>query len=136
MPTMLDKKKILDFATSFSEIAKREKWVSHYDSDSDSFAIRTPKLSESARKTYINDEFAFYLNDKSRVEGVFIEYFTTNFVAHHKKDFKGIVKELKNQEGENGGVIELTQRETKKLTPELEGIIINSLIPTKALSKS
>ena len=91
MNPTLKKKKIVDFLSQFSDIAKKENWISHYDAESDSLAIRTPKLSEDARKEYINDEFAFYLTPKSDVQGIFIEYFVSNFVSHHK-DFKGVAK--------------------------------------------
>ena len=85
MPTRFNKKKILGFIANFSEIAKKSGWISHYDADSDSLGIRAPKLSHDVRKRYLNDdEFAFYLNGKGDVQGIFIEYFLSNFVAHRK----------------------------------------------------
>ncbi len=127
--TLEEKKKTLDFVVNFSEIAKKKKWISHYDTDSDSLVIRTPKLSEDSRKKYINNEFAFYLNRKSDIEGVFIEYFISNFVSHHKKEFKPILndlkKDLKNKKGSS--MIELKKNEVKKLASGLESFIINSI---------
>lgn len=133
MDTILKKKKIVDFLSQFTDIAKKEKWISHYDAESDSFAIRAPKLSEEARKEYVNDEFAFYLTPASDVQGIFIEYFLANFVAHHK-DFKEVGEELKREVKEDGAVITLDKEEVKKIVPELQEVIINSLIPTGKLS--
>ncbi len=136
MTTNLNKKKILDFIANFSEIAKKNQWVSHYDADSDSLAIRTPKLSEDARKRYLNDEFAFYLDNQSEVEGIFIEYFVSNFVAHHK-DFKDVAKDIKGQEWKEGdGVMTLNKTEMKKLIPELQEAIIESIIPNRNLQEA
>ncbi len=127
--TKINKKKILDFVSHFAEIAKAENWISHYDAESDSFAIRTPRLSDDARKEYVNNEFAFYVNPKSDVEGVFIEYFVSNFVAHHK-DFEEVAKELRReQKEEEGTVIALKKDEVRKIVPELQDAIINSFMP-------
>lgn len=129
MITTLEKKKILNFASNFSNVARKENWVSHYDSDSDSLAIRTPKLSEDSRKKYINDEFAFYVNRSNDVEGVFIEYFVSNFISHHK-DFKDLAKELRSK-AKNEAIVELKVGEVKKLIPNLENILLNSLYPSQ-----
>ncbi|MDE2100221.1 MAG: hypothetical protein KGL39_23395, partial [Patescibacteria group bacterium] len=120
----MDKKKILNFISNFSDKAKEDRWISHYDADSDSLIIRTPNLSRDSKKEYVNDEFAFYLNRKSDVEGVFIEYFTSNFMAHHG-DFKGLIKDLENSR-ENSAIVELNKKEVNKIIPELEAVIINS----------
>jgi hypothetical protein len=137
MKTQLDKKKILDFVTNFSKIAKEKRWISDYDADDDSMAIRAPKLSADARKEHVTEEFAFYITSKNEVEGVFIEYFLSNFVAHHK-DFGDVKKELKEQKakGDDGAMIALSADETRKLVPELQGVIIESLIPDRGFEKS
>lgn len=131
MNTTIEKKKILNFASNFTNIAQKEHWISHYDSDNDSLAIRTPKLSTDARKKYINDEFAFYVNRRNDVEGVFIEYFVTNFISHHK-DFKDIVKELKSK-GKEESVVELNKAEVKKIVPNLEAVLLDSIFPNNNL---
>ena len=132
--TLEEKKEILHFIHSFSEVAKKEKWTSHYDTDNDSLAIRMPKLSRDARKKYFNDEFAFYINKQNKVEGVFIEYFVSNFVSHHK-DFKKVIKEMekdiKKTKENDKAIMELEKGDLKKIVPELESVIINSLIPDK-----
>lgn len=137
MKNQLDKKKILDFVTNFAKIAKEKRWISDYDADDDSMAIRAPKLSADAKKEHVTEEFAFYITPKNEVEGVFIEYFLSNFVAHHK-DFDDVKKELKGQKAkkDDGAVIALSSDETRKLVPELQDVIIESLIPDRGFEKS
>ena len=131
--TLEEKKNILNFAQNFSDVVKEQKWISHYDSESDSFAMRIPDLSEDSQKKYFNDEFALYLNKKNEIEGIFIEYFVSNFVSHHK-DFKAITKNLKPRKKKP--VVELKKSEVNKIASELESVIINSLIPNSNLQKA
>jgi hypothetical protein len=127
------KKNIVDFARNFSSIAKKEGWISNYDTETDTIAVRVPRLSSSAQKKYVNDEFAFYLNHDNKVEGVFIEYFMTNFVTH-LDDVKDLKKELTKEikrKGEDSSVVTFKTSETKKIVPELESVLINSFITSK-----
>lgn len=127
------KKNIVDFARNFSSIAKKEGWISNYDTETDSIAVRMPRLSASAKKKYVNDEFAFYLNRDNKVEGVFIEYFMTNFVTH-LDDVKNLKKELTKEikkKGETSSVVTFKTSETKKIVPELESVLIDSFISSK-----
>lgn len=127
------KKNILECVANFSEVAKKEKWISHYDTDTDSMSIRAPKLSRNAEKRYVNDEFAFYLNAANKVEGVFIEYFVANFISHSKelKDIREeIKKEIKANRPEESAVIQLENKETRKIIPEIEGALVDSLLHT------
>ena len=128
-----EKKKILGSIGRISKIANKKNWVSHYDTDSDSLVIRKPNLSKDAQKRYITNEFAFYLNSKSNLEGIFIEYFISNFVKHHE-EVKPIVKGLKKK-AKREEVIELRKIETRKLVPKLEAVILNSLIRDGGLQK-
>lgn len=92
-----------------------------------------PHLSSSAKKKYVNDEFAFYLNRDNKIEGVFIEYFMTNFVTHMadvKNLKKDLTKEIKKK-GETSSVVTFKTSETKKIVLELESVLINSFISNK-----
>jgi len=120
---------------NFSEVAKKEHWISHYDTDTDSISVRTPRLSYDSEKRYLNDEFAFYLNKENKVEGIFIEYFMNNFISHHadiKELKKEIEKEIKAKGGDESAVVQLESKETKKMIPELESALIDSLLPASS----
>ncbi len=131
--TLEEKKNILNFVQNLSGIVRDQKWISNYDAENDSFAMRTPDLSKNSHKKYFNDEFAFYLNKKNEVEGIFIEYFVSNFVTHHK-NFKAITKKLKPKKEKS--VVELKKSEVNKIAPGLESLLINSLIANSNLQKS
>jgi len=123
------KKKILDFVFHLKDVVKNEKWISHYDLDSDSFALHSPRLSRDARKEYIDDEFALYFNPHSDVQGLFIEYFKSNFMRHHRK-LKSILlqKKAAKKTDKSHGLVELPERELRKIAPELGNVIKDSLV--------
>jgi hypothetical protein len=80
--TFLQKKNVLDTVANFPKIAADEKWVSNYDSDTDTMMLGLSHMSKGVEKHYANDEFAFYFGKNGKVEGLFIEYFTSNFLKH------------------------------------------------------
>ncbi|OGF28292.1 hypothetical protein A2477_02425 [Candidatus Falkowbacteria bacterium RIFOXYC2_FULL_47_12] len=121
-----EKKHILHLVSDLKKIANEQKWISQYDKDSDSFVLRLPQLSKNSHKKYFGDEFAFYINDKDYVEGVFIEYFASNFISHNK-GFNDIIKNIKSKK-ENEDIIEFKRGETNKIAAKLEDIMINSFI--------
>jgi hypothetical protein len=123
--TLENRKKIISFISHFSKTAKENNWVAHYDVESDSFAITKPKLSKESQKKYFDDEFAFYLKKNGEVEGIFIEYFTTNFISHNS-NFKAILDNLKKTD-KNEDVIELKRGQTNKVARNLEEFIIESM---------
>ena len=131
-----EKKKILDFvANDFKNVATNEGWVSHYDKDSDSLALHTPQI-QNTQKRYINDEFAFYLDPKANVKGIFIEYFTSNLVSHHEKDLGAIRESIKEEEKTSDkSLIEFNKKDANRLVSGLEEVMLNSMIqrmPTAA----
>lgn len=122
-----ENKKIFDFAYNFNEIVKKEKWVSRYDIESDSLSLTVSKLPNDARIKYFGDEVAFYLNKDNDVKGIFIEYFKSNFIEHHK-DFKELLRGIEKKKQEEKTLIELKKNKMKKLIPNLEEIIQKSLV--------
>ena len=124
-----EKKKILDFvANDFKNVATNQGWVSHYDKDSDSFALHAPEIAQT-QKRYINDEFAFYLDPEANVKGIFIEYFTSNLVFHHEKDLGAIRESIKEEEKTSDkSVIEFKKKDANRLVSGLEEVMLNSMI--------
>ena len=125
----IEKKKILDFvANDFKDVATREDWISHYDKDSDSFALHAHEITQT-QKRYINDEFAFYLDPQANVKGIFIEYFTTNLISHHEKDLGAIRESIKEEEKTSDkSVIEFSKKDSNRLVSGLEEVMLNSMI--------
>lgn len=121
-----ENKKILDFAYNFSEIAKKGNWVSRYDIESDSFSLTVPQLPNDARIKYFNDEVAFYITQNDDIKGIFVEYFRSNFVKHHK-DFKELLKDVKQKKEDEGILIELEKNKVNKVISKFEEVIQESL---------
>ncbi len=113
-----EKIQLLDLAIDFNKFAKRNGWVLRYDTESDALSITVPKLSNDARIKYFNDDIAFYITKNNKLEGVFVEYFKTNFLKHHRNS-KKIEKVLDNLEKKNKNDESLV----KVNITELEGMV-------------
>ena len=130
--TFVQKKNVLDLVPNLSAVAKDRCWISHYDTDTDTMIVRVPRFSRGTEKRYANEEFAFFFNKKSEIEGVFIEYFLSNFMKHNAsvKDMNAeLKKEIKDEKSENSSIVSLESRETKKLISGLECALVNSFVP-------
>jgi hypothetical protein len=86
----------------------KDNWVTRYDADSDALYLTEPILSKSARIKYVNDELAFYLTPKNKVEGIFIEYFTSNYIQHHQ-GLKSVMVEVKSHKTGLNPIIKLSR---------------------------
>ncbi|OGN08977.1 MAG: hypothetical protein A3C61_02490 [Candidatus Yanofskybacteria bacterium RIFCSPHIGHO2_02_FULL_39_10] len=108
------------------EFVEKNKWITRYDSESDSFSVTKPKLSSDARIKYFDNEIGFYVTKANRVEGIFVEYFGSNFVKHHK-DLKEVLKDVKTKDSKDNTLVELSRAKIKKIAPDLEEAIRNTI---------
>ena len=127
--TTQNKKDLLDLATGFNVFAKKHGWVSRYDTESDAFSITVPKLSESARINYFDDEVAFYITNDNKVEGIFLEYFKANFIKHHKKskEIEKVLEKLEAGQKNDDALVKVDMHQVEKIAPDLEEAIKLSL---------
>ena len=120
-------KSLLCFAAIFKDVVKNDKWVSRYDSESDSLSFTTKKLPDDSRLHYFNDEFAVYISESSKkINGLFIEYFMSNFLSHQKefKEIKTIIsKDVKDKEG----IQEIKNIENNKFVEKFQKIMLESI---------
>lgn len=119
------KKELLDLASDFTGFIKKRGWISRYDSESDSFFVTTPHLSKDARIHYFDDEIAFYLTKDNKVEGLFLEYFKSNFVEHHR-ELRPVIKAIEKEAGKVT-LARISQEEVRKIAPDLQEAIRSSL---------
>ena len=127
--TTRDKKEFLDLATGFGDFIRKHGWISRYDTESDSFSVTTPKLSDSARINYFDNEVAFYITKDNKVEGIFLEYFKANFVKHHKKakEIKKVLDDLEEKNKTDDTLVKVDINQVEKIAPDLEEAIKLSL---------
>ena len=120
-----EKKELLDLASDFPRFVKKHGWVSRYDIETDALSVTVKKLSKDARIQYFDKEIAFYITRDNKVEGLFLEYFKTNFVNHHK-ELKSVIEELEKEAG-GSALVKLSQDNVKKIAPDLEEALRFSL---------
>jgi len=124
-----DKKELMDLASDFSGFVKKHNWVSRYDIESDALSITTNKLSKDARIRYFDDEIAFYITKDKNLEGIFVEYFESNFIKHHKglNDILKDIRKRKEIKDEGKTLVDLSQSKIEKIAPRLEDVLRSSL---------
>jgi len=129
-------RKVIDFLYNFKNIVKKEKWVPRYDKDVDAFSFSVPILSKNARISYLDDEIAFYFNKNGEIEGIFIEYFTANFVRHHK-ELKELLKDIEKEEKkDNKSLIQIETVKSQNIFPKFEEVIKSSLLENFQFQKT
>ena len=117
------KKEIIELATDFNRYVRAHHWTTRYDQDTDSFHSTAAKLSPDARIHYVDDEFAFYTTPQGKVEGLFIEYFTSNFLSQQPKLKKVLSRPTKSK----NALIKLRQNQMRAIAPTLEEAMKNSI---------
>jgi len=121
-----NKTELLNLASDFDEFVKEHKWIPRYDIESDALSVTLSILSKDARIKYLNDEVAFYMTKDNKIEGIFIEYFKSNFIKHHR-DIKNILKDIEKDKRKQKSLVRLTQDKIHKMAPDLEKAIKLSL---------
>ncbi len=113
-------KEFIDLALNFQEFIRANDWVSRYDLESDAFSITVPNLSQDARIAYFDDEIALYITQDHKIEGIFMEYFKSNFVQHHK-DLQPVIKDIENENEEKHlSLIKLDEDKLQKIVPDIQ----------------
>lgn len=117
----LNYKKIASQITSIHEIAKKGSWIPYYDEELDEFYMAPESIDGKYFLQEIGKEFLVYVDEKSNVGGVFIEYFQNNLSSHDAKfkPFKKIVKEGKKFNKEN----------TTILLSTIESALLEAILP-------
>lgn len=122
-----NKKEFIDLVGDLEAYAKVKNWSPIYDSDSDSLSLISPNISKTARVKYLLDnEIAFYVNKNSQIEGVFVEYFKSNFISH-TKGLKTLIQNLPYAKEKSSGLIKFNKAKTQQILPALENRMKQSL---------
>ncbi len=100
MADTFSKKLIAQYFSNLPYVAENNKWKAYYDEELDNFYFTSPKLSKESSLYSLNNEISLYLTSKGVVEGIFIEYFTSNFLQHEKafSKFLELLKKGKKSE--------------------------------------
>lgn len=113
-------RELIDLASNLQGFIQENGWITRYDFESDAFSITAPNLSSDARIRYFDDEIALYITSNNKIEGIFMEYFQSNFIRHHK-DLKPVLENIENEKGNKGvGLIKLGKDKIQKLAPDIQ----------------
>lgn len=78
--------------------AKKEKWFFTFDKEEGTLYYSPKRVDRNAELYQVNDEFAVYLNKKTKApKGVMVEYYRANFLKHHK-EFQPLFKAVFDNE--------------------------------------
>jgi hypothetical protein len=89
----LDKSKILSQLKNLQGTSNG--WTLEYDPDVDQLFFGAKKISKGYFLFQLNDEINLFVNKKSLVQGMFIEYFQNNFLEHNK-ELKPVIPALED----------------------------------------
>lgn len=81
--------KILNNLKGLSKIAEENKWTKSYDKDLDFLYWGNPDKTATARVLKISQEVFIYIDDRKNLEGIGVEYLTSNFIEH-KPEYKDL----------------------------------------------
>lgn len=87
----LDKSKILSQLKDLKNISNE--WALEYDDDVDELYYGIKKIPKGYFLFQLNDEINLFVNKKSNIKGLFIEYFSNNYLEHNIK-LKPVLKVL------------------------------------------
>ncbi len=122
-------KQLIEAVKNIPIVAEQEQWVLTFDKEEGSLFYSPEKISDNAQLHQVTDEYALYLDENFKPQGVMIEYFKENFLKHHKS-FSNLCKELLSNNKEE--VIVLDPKETK----DDKGLAFTALLETTLIKEA
>lgn len=117
----LDKSKILAQLKDLQSAANE--WTLEYDADVDQLFFGVKKIPKGYFLFQLNDEINLFVNKKSNIQGMFIEYFQNNFLEHNQ-ELKPVLHSLEKDDAS----VEIKDIERVALQKELFFDAYTSLI--------
>jgi hypothetical protein len=115
------KSQLFDLASDIQDVSKRNKWIASYDTEADSLSITERHLPSDISIKYLNNEIAVFVTPKADIKGIFIEYFTKNFLRH-TDDLSDLKQELREKRTGNLADEALIQVKKQELTELLNNL--------------
>lgn len=125
--TKLNTNKIIQQAAKLKEIASKKAWEFFYNSELDELYFAPKTIRRGNLLFSIDNEMSIYLDRYSNLNGIFIEYFTSNFVKHQAefKDFSALL--TKSIDGSK--TIPSTKKQEGDIyTDALQGKVLSELV--------
>jgi len=99
MKINLDLKKLAQQVAAIDTISKKDGWSYHYDEELDSLYFSPRQVANKFTLYFVSDDFSVYVDNKSNLGGIFIEYYKSNLSSHEDKfrPFKTIFTKTMNK---------------------------------------
>jgi len=85
MKYTLNLKKLQKQIALIDTISDQSKWKVSYDEETDSLYFSPDIIPDGFSLFSVNDDFSVFVNEKSDLGGIFIEYYKSNLTSHDKK---------------------------------------------------
>jgi len=123
--TKLEPQKLKDSLLELPRKAKEEKWSLLWDKLTDSLYFTPPTVPKNNILFSITKELNIYVDSKSKINGIFVENFSTNFIKHNA-DFEDLPKAL-NKKVEDDIYTPGDEKKAELYVKALEASLIESI---------
>ena len=128
----LNLKKILKQAANLKAIASKDGWRFLYDKDLDHFYFSSKAIASDNLLFSLNDEVSLFIDRGSNINGIFIEYFRTNFVKH-QKEYKKLSDILTTKTDGFNTVPEAKKDEAVIFKSALQNEVLSNLVGSESM---
>lgn len=123
--TKLDPQRLKDSLLELPKRARKEGWSLLWDKLTDSLFFTPPVVPQNNILFSVTKELNIYVNSNSKINGIFIENFSANFVKHNV-GFKDLLKTL-NKRVEDQIYTSDNKKGSELYTKALEASLIESV---------
>jgi len=118
----MEKKRFLTLLDNLSKTARQDNWIATYNKTLDYFSWTKPSLSKDSSLVKIAHDIFLHFDKKGGVEGLDIEYLTSNFIEHHDSN-KNLLQLFTEQK--DGGVFTIPEGKKGQYEVNLENLLEN-----------
>ncbi len=95
----MNKDTFFNLIGNLGSLAKQGKWQFLYDKTADSLYWSKKEITSDSKLKKLSKEVSFYINANGNVDGLIIQYFRNNFLAHNENLAKtSIMKSINKAE--------------------------------------
>jgi hypothetical protein len=120
----LDRDKILQQIARLPKLAEEKQWRFDYDAEIDELVFGLQTMPDGSFLFNVNDEINLFLTPDSEVQGIFIEYFKSNYIQHNK-DLEPVLEVF-----EDGSRKKVDEEKDELAIDALEGKLLSEAMQT------
>ncbi|OGJ37322.1 MAG: hypothetical protein A2383_01460 [Candidatus Pacebacteria bacterium RIFOXYB1_FULL_39_46] len=129
------KNQLVSLASNLDLVSKKNRWTISYDNETDALSFSEDRLPLDTKIHYLDHELAVYLTSQNDIKGLFIEYFTKNFLSHNEDLKKLRVELLKQRKSAKEDIIQVKKTTARLLVEELQENLHDFLVTNLQLTR-